>query len=164
MRRRRVADARPREGGDSGEAGARPDERVDGDLDPFDRDSAEPGCALVGPDRLDVPAQPRVTEPDGSPDREQEQDPEDQEVLPANGPAGGAEELERAGAQDVRAAERAGAGEAGLLGPLRAVAMAAGVACLWPFSLLVNVAGVAATAALLIYNVRFGPNAVEAAA
>ena len=45
----------------------------------------------------------------------------------------------------------------------RAAALAAGVACLWPFSLVVNIAGVAATVALLVYNRRFGP-APEAAA
>ena len=36
---------------------------------------------------------------------------------------------------------------------LRAVALVAGVACLWPFSLLVNIAGVATVVALLVANV-----------
>ena len=44
------------------------------------------------------------------------------------------------------------------LSPLwRVLALAAGVACLWPFSLAVNGLGVAATLALLFYNRRFGP-------
>ena len=37
---------------------------------------------------------------------------------------------------------------------LRVVALAAGIACLWPAFLVVNIAGVAATAALLFYNVK----------
>ena len=40
---------------------------------------------------------------------------------------------------------------------LRVVALAAGVACLWPFSLPVNLAGMAVTIALLFYNRKFGP-------
>ena len=40
---------------------------------------------------------------------------------------------------------------------LRVSALLAGIACLWPFSLGVNIAGVAATIGLLIYNQRFGP-------
>ena len=40
--------------------------------------------------------------------------------------------------------------------PVRLLALAAGVACLWPFALAVNIAGVAATLALLVVNLRFG--------
>jgi len=40
---------------------------------------------------------------------------------------------------------------------LRAGALAAGVACLWPFSLAVNVTGVVMTLGLLVWNIRFGP-------
>ena len=39
----------------------------------------------------------------------------------------------------------------------RALALAAGTACLWPSALLVNAAGVAATLLLLGFNLRFGP-------
>ncbi len=40
---------------------------------------------------------------------------------------------------------------------LRGVALAAGVACLWPFSLLANIAGAAVTVGLLLLNARAGP-------
>ena len=40
--------------------------------------------------------------------------------------------------------------------PIRILALAAGVACLWPWALAINIAGVAATFALLAFNLRFG--------
>jgi TRAP transporter 4TM/12TM fusion protein len=39
----------------------------------------------------------------------------------------------------------------------RVLALAAGVACLWPYSLMTNVVGVVATVAMLVYNRSFGP-------
>ncbi len=45
----------------------------------------------------------------------------------------------------------------------RAVALVAGIACLWPFSLVVNIVGVAATIALLVLNRKFGPQPATAA-
>ena len=41
--------------------------------------------------------------------------------------------------------------------PFRVLALACGLACLWPFSLEINVLGLIATVALLIYN-RRGPS------
>ena len=48
--------------------------------------------------------------------------------------------------------------------PFRALALAAGAACLWPALILVNVVGAAATLALLVVNLRFGPKPAEASA
>ncbi len=46
---------------------------------------------------------------------------------------------------------------------LRALALVAGVACLWPEALMINVAGVALTLGLLFYNRRFGPQPLAVA-
>ena len=47
---------------------------------------------------------------------------------------------------------------------LRAAALVAGVACLWPNSLIVNLAGVAGTVALFIFSRSFGPQGAPKAA
>ncbi len=41
--------------------------------------------------------------------------------------------------------------------PFRAAALVTGIACLWPFSLIVNVAGVVGVAVLLVFNRTYGP-------
>ena len=54
------------------------------------------------------------------------------------------------------AAGMQGCMERPLAWPIRILALAAGVACLWPWALAINIAGVVATVALLAFNLRFG--------
>jgi TRAP-type uncharacterized transport system fused permease subunit len=46
---------------------------------------------------------------------------------------------------------------------MRVLSIAAGLACLWPAALLVNLAGVAGVVVLLVFNIRFGQPALAVA-